>query len=75
MKVFYKSWMHDHFNANIHPQKRLAKEAKLQETQAKSVAPGKKVKESAMASKTKSRGETAYFKVTCKVQGLQYWFL
>lgn len=48
-------------------QKRLAKEAKVQESQAKNLALGKKVKESATGNKTKSRGETAYFKVTCKV--------
>ena len=49
-------------------QKRLAKEAKEQEKQAKIVASGKKVKELVAKKTLKSRGESSFFKVTCKVQ-------
>lgn len=47
-------------------QKRLAKEAREQEMLAKSVALGKKVKESA-AKVGKGRGEATFFRVICKV--------
>lgn len=49
-------------------QKRLAKEARIQEMQAKNAALGKKVKESAAVKTIKGRGEASYYKVTCKVQ-------
>lgn len=48
-------------------QKRLAKEARIQELQAKNAALGKKVKESAAVKAIKGRGEASYYKVTCKV--------
>lgn len=47
-------------------QKRLAKEARDQEKQAKAIAAGKKVKES-LARSGSRRGDTSFFKVTCKV--------
>ncbi|KAF3325917.1 DNA topoisomerase 6 subunit B [Carex littledalei] len=61
--------LYDGFESNKAREKRLAKEAKIQESQAKNLALGKKVKESVTGNKTKSRGETAYFKVTCKDNG------
>lgn len=48
-------------------QKRLAKEARIQEMQAKNAALGKKVKESTAVKAIKGRGEASYYKVTCKV--------
>lgn len=48
-------------------QKRLAKEARTQEMQAKNAALGKKVKESTGVKAIKGRGEASYYKVTCKV--------
>lgn len=55
-------------NSVVHVlQKRLAKEARIQEMQAKNAALGKKVKESAAVKAIKGRGEASYYKVTCKV--------
>lgn len=51
-------------------QRRLAKEARIQEMQAKNAALGKKVKESTATKAFKGRGEASYYKVTCKV-----WFI
>lgn len=48
-------------------QKRLAKEARVQEMQAKNAALGKKVKESTAVKAIKGRGAALYYKVTCKV--------
>lgn len=50
-------------------QKRLAKEVRAQEIQAKNAAVGKKVKEPSTAKGMKGRGEASFYKVTCKV-----WF-
>ncbi|KAJ3698325.1 hypothetical protein LUZ61_002030 [Rhynchospora tenuis] len=61
--------LYDDFESEKAREKRLAKEAKVQETQVKNVALGKKVRESATVNKTKGRGETAYFKVICKDNG------
>lgn len=47
--------------------KRLAKEARLQEIQAKNSALGKKVKELTSAKGMKGRGEASFYRVTCKV--------
>lgn len=47
-------------------QKRLAKEARDQEKQAKALAAGKKIKDS-NAKTGRGRGDTSFFKVTCKV--------
>lgn len=48
-------------------QRRLAKEARAQELQAKNAALGKKVKESAATKSTKGRAEASFYRVTCKV--------
>lgn len=48
-------------------QKRLAKEARAQEIQAKNAALGKKVKEPAAPKTFKGRGEASFYRVTCKV--------
>lgn len=48
-------------------QKRLAKEARAQETQAKNATLGKKVKEPPVSKGMKGRGEASFYKVTCKV--------
>lgn len=47
-------------------QKRLAKEARFQETQAKNASLGKKVKEAQAGKAYKSR-EASYYRVSCKV--------
>ncbi|XP_064973716.1 DNA topoisomerase 6 subunit B-like isoform X2 [Musa acuminata AAA Group] len=49
--------------------KRLAKEARMQEIQAKNVALGKKLKEPPAIKSGKGRGEASFFKVTCKDNG------
>lgn len=48
-------------------QKRLAKEARAQEVQAKNAALGKKVKEQSTMKGMKGRGEASFYRVTCKV--------
>lgn len=48
-------------------QKRLAKEARFQEAQAKNAAVGKKVKAPTAVKPIKSR-EASYYRVTCKVK-------
>jgi DNA topoisomerase-6 subunit B len=50
-------------------QKRLAKEARDQLKQAKALAAGKKVKEAIASKIGKGRGDTSFFKVTCKDNG------
>ncbi|KAF8712038.1 hypothetical protein HU200_028870 [Digitaria exilis] len=60
--------LYDDFESEKAREKRLAKEARFQETQAKNAALGKKVKE-APAVRGKGRGEAAFFKVTCKDNG------
>lgn len=50
-------------------QKRLAKEARAQEIQAKNIALGKKVKDLPTSKSMKGRGEASFYRVTCKV-----WF-
>lgn len=49
-------------------QKRLAKEARTQEIQAKNAALGKKIKEPASAKGIKGRGEASFYRVACKVK-------
>lgn len=56
-------------------QKRLAKEARIQELQTKNAALGKKVKESAAVKAIKGRGEASYYKVTCKVRSIHIFLL
>lgn len=48
-------------------QKRLAKEARAQEVQAKNASLGKKVKEQSTMKGMKGRGEASFYRVTCKV--------
>lgn len=48
-------------------QRRLAKEARAQELQAKNAALGKKVKEPSATKAAKGRGEASFYRVTCKV--------
>lgn len=48
-------------------QKRLAKEARAQEIQAKNATTGKKVKEPVALKGMKGRGEASFYRVTCKV--------
>lgn len=60
-------------------QKRLAKEARAQEIQAKNAALGKKVKETPAPKGIKGRGEASFYRVTCKVRevsasGLLSWY-
>nr|GEX02849.1 DNA topoisomerase 6 subunit B [Tanacetum cinerariifolium] len=50
-------------------EKRLAKEARFQETQAKNAALGKKVKEPTASKGTKGRGDASFYRVTCKDNG------
>jgi DNA topoisomerase VI B subunit len=49
--------------------KRLAKEARASEIQAKNLASGKKNKEPGVSKVLKARGEASYYKVTCKDNG------
>ncbi|GJM99710.1 hypothetical protein PR202_ga16837 [Eleusine coracana subsp. coracana] len=60
--------LYDDFESDKAREKRLAKEARFQETQAKNAALGKKVKE-APTVRAKGRGEAAFFRVTCKDNG------
>jgi hypothetical protein len=48
-------------------QKRLAKEARAQELQAKNASLGKKVKDTPASKGIKGRGEASFYRVTCKV--------
>lgn len=48
-------------------QKRVAKEARAQEIQAKNAALGKKVKEPQSNKAMKGRGEASFYRVTCRV--------
>ncbi|CAO2832918.1 unnamed protein product [Amaranthus hypochondriacus] len=60
--------LYDDYETEKAREKRLAKEAREQEMLAKSVALGKKVKESA-AKVGKGRGEATFFRVICKDNG------
>lgn len=51
-------------------QKRLAKEARTQEIQAKNAALGKKIKDPTSAKGIKGRGEASFYRVACKVKFL-----
>ncbi|XP_072995567.1 DNA topoisomerase 6 subunit B [Typha latifolia] len=61
--------LYDDFESTKAREKRLAKEARIQEIQAKNVALGKKLKEAATVKGVKGRGEAAFFRVTCKDNG------
>ncbi|PNT64279.1 hypothetical protein BRADI_4g27057v3 [Brachypodium distachyon] len=60
--------LYDDFESAKAREKRLAKEARFRETQAKNAALGKKVKD-APAARGKGRGEASFFRVTCKDNG------
>ncbi|KAJ8497209.1 hypothetical protein OPV22_007761 [Ensete ventricosum] len=61
--------LYDDFETTKAREKRLAKEARMQEIQAKNVALGKKLKEPPAIKSGKGRGEASFFKVTCKDNG------
>ncbi|KAL4325184.1 hypothetical protein GQ457_11G018740 [Hibiscus cannabinus] len=61
--------LYDDYETAKAREKRLAKEAKAQEIQAKNAALGKKVKEHAVSKGAKSRGEASFYRVTCKDNG------
>ncbi|KAG0600570.1 hypothetical protein M758_11G044100 [Ceratodon purpureus] len=60
--------LYDDFESEKAKEKRLAKEARDQEKLAKALAAGKKIKES-NAKTGRGRGDTSFFKVTCKDNG------
>ncbi|KAJ6821162.1 DNA topoisomerase 6 subunit B [Iris pallida] len=61
--------LYDDFESAKAREKRLAKEARAQEIQAKNASLGKKSKETASVKGVKGRGETSFFRVTCKDNG------
>ncbi|KAK8543356.1 hypothetical protein V6N13_136127 [Hibiscus sabdariffa] len=61
--------LYDDYETAKAREKRLAKEARAQEIQAKNAALGKKVKEHAISKGAKSRGEASFYRVTCKDNG------
>lgn len=61
--------LYDDFESAKAREKRLAKEARLQEMQTKNASLGKKTKEPTTAKNVKGRGETSFFRVTCKDNG------
>ncbi|KAK9170083.1 hypothetical protein Syun_002223 [Stephania yunnanensis] len=61
--------LYEDFESAKAREKRLAKEARFQEIQAKNASLGKKVKEAPATKGIKGRGEASFFKVTCKDNG------
>ncbi|KAL8159468.1 hypothetical protein V2J09_001005 [Rumex salicifolius] len=61
--------LYDDFETVKAREKRLAKEAKDQETQAKNAALGKKVKEPSTTKAVRGRGEASFYRVICKDNG------
>ncbi|KAF3452583.1 hypothetical protein FNV43_RR03016 [Rhamnella rubrinervis] len=61
--------LYDDYETDKARQKRLAKEARAQEIQAKNAALGKKVKEAQAPKAIKGRGEASFYRVTCKDNG------
>lgn len=61
--------LYDDFESAKAREKRLAKETRAQEIQAKNASAGKKTKEMNSAKGAKGRGEASFFKVTCKDNG------
>ncbi|GAV69075.1 HATPase_c domain-containing protein/Topo-VIb_trans domain-containing protein, partial [Cephalotus follicularis] len=61
--------LYDDFETAKARERRLAKEAHVQEIQAKNATLGKKVKESAPQKGMKGRGEASFYRVTCKDNG------
>ncbi|XVF47461.1 hypothetical protein PTKIN_Ptkin03bG0110400 [Pterospermum kingtungense] len=61
--------LYDDYETAKAREKRLAKEARALEIQAKNAALGKKVKEHAAPKSIKGRGEASFYRVTCKDNG------
>ncbi|XP_037495937.1 DNA topoisomerase 6 subunit B isoform X2 [Jatropha curcas] len=61
--------LYDDYETAKAREKRLAKEARAQEIQAKNAALGKKVREQSAAKGVKGRGEASFYRVTCKDNG------
>ncbi|XAR69882.1 DNA topoisomerase (ATP-hydrolyzing) [Bertholletia excelsa] len=61
--------LYDDYETAKAREKRLAKEARNQEIQAKNAALGKKVKEPAAPKAIRGRGEASFYRVTCKDNG------
>ncbi|CAI9096366.1 OLC1v1032492C1 [Oldenlandia corymbosa var. corymbosa] len=61
--------LYDDFESAKAREKRLAKEARIQEIQAKNASMGKKSKEPLTTKAIKGRGEASYYRVTCKDNG------
>ncbi|GAB4856080.1 DNA topoisomerase 6 subunit B [Ancistrocladus abbreviatus] len=61
--------LYDDYETAKAREKRLAKEARDQEIQAKNAALGKKVKESSAAKAIRGRGEASFYRVICKDNG------
>ncbi|XP_062170901.1 DNA topoisomerase 6 subunit B [Alnus glutinosa] len=61
--------LYDDYETAKAREKRLAKQARAQETQAKNASLGKKVKEPPVSKGMKGRGEASFYKVTCKDNG------
>ncbi|KAL5765027.1 hypothetical protein ACOSP7_017336 [Xanthoceras sorbifolium] len=61
--------LYDDFETAKAREKRLAKEARVQEVQAKNAALGKKVKEPAAPKGMRGRGDASFYRVTCKDNG------
>ncbi|KAK1259723.1 DNA topoisomerase 6 subunit B [Acorus gramineus] len=61
--------LYDDFESSKNREKRLLKEARLQEIQTKNAALGKKVKEVSSLKGLKGRGEASFYRVTCKDNG------
>ncbi|KAK2371129.1 DNA topoisomerase 6 subunit B [Trifolium repens] len=61
--------LYDDFETEKAREKRLAKEARAQELQAKNASLGKKVKDTPASKGIKGRGEASFYRVTCKDNG------
>ncbi|MBA0700117.1 hypothetical protein Goari_001687, partial [Gossypium aridum] len=61
--------LYDDYETAKAREKRLAKEARAQEIQAKNAALGKKVKEHTVSKSSKGRGEASFYRVTCRDNG------
>lgn len=61
--------LYDDYETAKAREKRLAKQARVQEIQAKNASLGKKVKEPPVSKGMKGRGEASFYKVTCKDNG------
>ncbi|KAH0880074.1 hypothetical protein HID58_067468 [Brassica napus] len=61
--------LYDDYETDKAREKRLVKEARASEIQAKNLASGKKNKEPGVSRVLKARGEASYYKVTCRDNG------